>query len=223
MTGHRRAIATRSLASLTEQCAQERSKFHARQEADPAYCYEIIRRALTANDDGAWTAFHDCFYQDVRRWVLVHPAAPTLLQREAAEIYVEDAFVRLYQANHNKPIDVSSLPTVLGFLRRCVNSTMLDAVRAARRDPAPIHVANQIAAPDELGNLIDSLATLDLWRMVEQCLTTVHEQRLARLLWIEGYKPRELPVHFPELFPTIQDVRRTAANIIERLRRRYRP
>lgn len=211
-----------ALASLTEQCAAERAKFRAREDADPQFCLEIFRRALHSNDDVAWDALHTCFAQDVRRWVLAHPVASTLLARETPEIYVQDAFTRLFQANTNHPLEISSLGAALGFLRRCVNSAMLDALRALRHETISTEFATETPAPDELEALHDRLSAEALWALVEECTTSPHELRVARLLWVEGYRQRELPQVFGDEFPDIQDVRRCAANVVDRLRRRYR-
>lgn len=211
-----------ALASLTEHCVTERAKFRAREEADPQFCLEIFRRALHANDEVAWDALHTCFSQDVRRWVLAHPAARTLLAREAPDIYVQEAFTRLFQANTNHPLEITSLGAALGFLRRCVNSAMLDALRGLRHETIPTEFAAETPAPDELEALHDRLSAEALWELVEECTTSPRELRVARLLWVEGYRQRELPQIFGDEFPDIQDVRRCAANVVDRLRRRYR-
>ncbi len=223
MSGHDHQVTDLPLTSLTTQCDNERAKFRSREEADPRFCLEIIHRALATNTDEAWAALHECFYHDVRRWVVTHPAAPTILRREDPDIYVQEAFTRLYQSNRNHPIDVSSLPEALSFLRRCVNSAMLDAARATRREPLPLDPIPDVPAPDPLEPVIDEMSAAELWQLVEQCLNTAQERHLARLLWIEGYKPREVPELFPDEFPTIHDVRRCSANVVERLRRRFRP
>jgi DNA-directed RNA polymerase specialized sigma24 family protein len=208
------------LAQLVAQCTAERMKFRRGEPSDPTYCLEVFRRALRRVSDDDWAALHTCFFQDVLRWVRYHPVMKSGALTEDAENYAHEAMERLLIANDHHPLDVSSLGAVLTFLRRCVSSVLLDALRAKRKE-VPLDEVFEVAGDDPFAPFLEDEAAADLWRMVEQCVAAPRELRLARALWIEGYRPREIAQALPNDFANIQDVRRCIANIIDRLRRRY--
>jgi DNA-directed RNA polymerase specialized sigma24 family protein len=210
------------LPQLVEHCTAERTKFRRGEPADPKYCLEVFRRALTTGTDDAWQALYACFFQDVLQWVRYHPVWKSAQLREPPESYANEAFSRLLVANRNHPLDISSLGAILSFLRRCVSSVMLDALRALRKE-VPLDAVFELPAPDEIDHIIGRIASEELWQMVEQCVTAPHELRLAHAVWVEGYRPREIPQILPDDFADVTAVRRCLANIIDRLRRRYRP
>jgi DNA-directed RNA polymerase specialized sigma24 family protein len=151
-----------------------------------------------------------------------HPVWRSAALHEPPEAYAHEAFERLLIANRNHPLDVSSLGAILSFLRRCASSVMLDALRAQRKE-VPLDQIFDLPGPSEDDAVIDRLSRDELWQMVEQCVTSPRELRLAHALWIEGYRPREIPQMLPDDFPDVTVVRRAIANVIDRLRRRYRP
>jgi DNA-directed RNA polymerase specialized sigma24 family protein len=210
------------LPQLVACCATERAKYRRGEPADPHYCLEIFRRALGTGTDAEWDALHTCFFADVLQWVRYHPVWKTAHLPEAQDSYAYEAFERLLIANRNHPLDVTSLGAILSFLRHCVSSVLLDALRAQRKE-VPIDHIYDIPAHDDFEDVIGRLARDELWQMVEQCVTTPRELRLAHALWIEGYRPREIPQVLPDDYPDVTVVRRAVANIIDRLRRRYRP
>jgi DNA-directed RNA polymerase specialized sigma24 family protein len=210
------------LPALREHCLSERAKFRAYQESDPVYCQEIFRRAMLLATDESWEALQVSFHADALRWVRQHPAAQTLQAHENADDYVQEAFTRLYHAARKRQLEFPNLAAAMSFLRRCVNSVMLDHVRSRQREFLPIEAVAENPSTDEIALLIDAMQTEELWQMVEKCITAPRELRLARLLWIEGYKPREVPRYFPDEFPTVEEVRAIIGNVVQRLRRSYR-
>lgn len=210
------------LAQLVECCTAERAKFRQHEPSDPRYCLEVFRRTLRSGTDAEWAALYSCFYQDVLRWVQFHPVMRSAQLPEMADGYAVEAFECMLIANRNHPLDVSSLGAILTFLRRCVSSVLLDAVRAMRKEVS-LDEIHAMPGPDESEHIIGAISRDELWQMVEQCVAQPRELRLARALWIEGYRPREITQVLPEDFSDIHEVRRCIANIIDRLRRRYRP
>jgi DNA-directed RNA polymerase specialized sigma24 family protein len=208
---------------LARRCIEERIKFRAYEEANPCFCLEVFRRGIKNCNDSTWKALQEGFYLDVRRWVTNHPAAQTLLAYEGVEYYIQETFIRLYQASKRNNLDFPTLAAALSFLRCCVNSVMLDHIRATRRKTISWNtMPDETATDNELDRLLETISANELWQIVEKCASSPEELRVAHLLWVEGYKPREIPQWFPNEFSDIQTVRRFSANIIERLRRRYR-
>jgi DNA-directed RNA polymerase specialized sigma24 family protein len=216
------------LPSLVERCAEERAKFRRQEPSDPVYSLELFRRALGphADDsarDACWEAVYVSFSPDVLQWVRYHPATAKLIAREPMEGFVNEAFARMYNANARNPLSVTSLGEILSFLKRCVSSVMLDALRAQRDKETPWEEEREIPTPDPSEDIFQQMHVEELWKMVESCLVAPREHLVARAFFIEGYAPREIPALYPNDFADVQDVRRCLANIVDRLRRRFRP
>ncbi len=221
-------LAQLPLAALVQRCAEERAKFRRQEPSDPVYCLEIFRRALgphvtQTQRDACWEAVYTSFAPDVLQWVRYHPATAKLMAHDPLEAYANEAFARMYAANARHPLSVSTLGEILSFLRRCVSSVMLDALRAQRAKETPLEEEGEIPAPDPFDGLLQQLRVDELWQMVESCLIAPREHLAARAFFIEGYAPREIPALFPSDFAGVHDVRRCLANITDRLQRRFRP
>ncbi|MBA3823518.1 MAG: sigma-70 family RNA polymerase sigma factor [Ktedonobacterales bacterium] len=209
-----------SLDDLVQRCADERAKYGGGTSADPRYCLEIFRRALVEGASDAWSAMYEAYYRMVLGWVKRHPAAKTVELRDSLEAYAHEVFERLHFSNRKHPVDVSSLGAILTYLHTSVNWVMLDALRQKRRE-VPLETVFEIALPDDSDNVLDVMSGQELWDLVRQ-VATPRELRLAHALWVEEYRPREIPALLPEDFPDIQEVRRCSANLVDRLRRKYR-
>ena len=209
-----------SLAQLLYACADERTKFQQGLASDPRYCLEIFRQALTQDSQDAWAALHEAYYYMVLGWVKRHPAAKTVEERDSLESFAHEVFERLLIANRKHPVDVSSLGAILTYLHTCVNWVMLDAVRANRREVA-LEGAHEVVHDDDADAVISQLARDELWEVVRQ-IASPRELRLAHALWVEDYRPREIPALLPDDFPDMREVRRCIANLVDRLRRKYR-
>jgi DNA-directed RNA polymerase specialized sigma24 family protein len=206
------------LDELVQRCADERAKFGGGAPADPRYCLEIFRRALVDGTSDAWTAMYDAYYRMVLGWVKRHPAAKAVELRDSLEAYAHEVFERLLLSNRKKQVDLSTLGAILTYLHTSVNWVMLDALRSTRREqPLPEY---DIPRQDDSEYVVNKMMGQELWELVRQ-IATPRELRLAHALWIEGYKPREIPALMPDEFPNIQDVRRCSANLVDRLRRKY--
>ncbi len=210
-----------ALDELVLHCADERAKYGGGTPADPRYCLEIFRRALSEDASDAWSAMYEAYYRMVLGWVKRHPAARTVELRDSLESYAHEVFERLLFSNRKHPLDVSSLGAILTYLHTSVNWVMLDALRGKRRE-VPMPDAHEFAHPDDTDSVLDAIAGQELWEMVRQ-VASPRELRLAHALWVEEYRPREIPALLPDDFPDIAEVRRCIANLVDRLRRKYRP
>jgi len=209
-----------SLDELVQRCADERAKYSGGTPADPRYCLEIFRRALVEGTSDAWSAMYEAYYRMVLGWVKRHPAAQTAELRDSLEAYAHEVFERLLLSNRKRPVDVSSLGAILTYLHTSVNWVMLDALRQKRRE-VPLDAVYDLVRPDDTDDVLDAIGGEELWELVRQ-VASPRELRLAHALWVEEYRPREIPALLPDDFPDIQEVRRCIANLVDRLRRKYR-
>jgi DNA-directed RNA polymerase specialized sigma24 family protein len=205
-----------SLEALARRSSFEISKFRRKEPSDDQYCLEIFRRAMVQNDERAWDIVYALFQESVRQWFRGDASRTAALRHEDEQSYIDDTFKRFWQSMHAQKLEFPSLASVLRYLRLCLNSVIIDTLRAyARKEvlglPEP-------GSPDEL-LLEDSYHEDEWWSVVESILTDKYERRVIYLLYHCGLKPREIVIHCPGEFANEQEVYRFRRNGLDRLKR----
>jgi DNA-directed RNA polymerase specialized sigma24 family protein len=192
---------------------------------DEKAAFELMRRAICERDDLAWNGIVVRYERLVRSWVRQYNAAADP-NDEAA--YVNRAFARFWQAiGPQRFSSFKDLSALLGYLKMCASSVVLDDRRAAQRHPSVSldtlmqdNVFQGPSAPDDPSGEVYSRLSGDLiWATVERVLTAAEDQLLAALSFVEGLPPAAISERYPHVFPTAQDVYRRKALVLDRLRR----
>jgi DNA-directed RNA polymerase specialized sigma24 family protein len=209
-------LAALTCAQLAERCRVEQNRFRHWLPPDESFGLELFRRAICQRDEAAWGWVHQHFASTMSTWLLGHPCAWRVLRRGSIEDYVTEAWSRFWvatlPADPGAPLGFGSLRQVLAYLRLCLNSVVLDALRQPESEQASDH-------PAPADDFLSRLAVEELWQIIERALPRPRDQHLARLVLVEGYKPREIVALAPRDFSTVQEVYRLWRTILERLRR----
>jgi hypothetical protein len=210
-----------SIADLITACHDATTRFRRGESpagADDASspCFELFRRAVAERDHAAWEAVMAQYAGLVMAWVRRHPATAALPAHDRDDDWVTTAFGRFWIAiGPDRFGQFTGLAALLRYLKLCVHSALVDAVRAnAAARTVPLTVAQDLAAADG-----DSLAAADLWHAITQALPDETERFVARLSLVMGLKPAEIHERFPDRFATVADVYRIKRTLLERLRR----
>lgn len=193
--------------------------------SDEAFAYQLMRRAICDQDDAAWASIVGRYERLVRAWVRQqHSSADP--SDEA--IYVNRAFARFWQAIGPERFEkFKDLSALLGYLKLCAASVVLDDRRAAQRHPTVSldglmedSVFQGPTAPDDPSREVFAQLSSELvWATVERVLAAPEDRLLAALSFVEGLPPAAICERHPRLFPTAQDVYRRKALVLDRLRR----
>lgn len=218
-------------AVLIERCAEETKRFLRRAPYTDRFCFALFRRALVAREDQAWAGIYTCYDPLVRSW------ASRMTTTTVVEDLAARAYERLWSAvDEEKFARFADLSALLGYFKLCVRAVILDDRRAAARrsievaldgDPegdddagtgvAPLTVL--AAADDVEGETLDRDARQQFWQTLHAALPDQREAVLVRLSFIEQMPPRDICLHAPSYFATIDDVYRIKRNVLARLRR----
>lgn len=204
---------------LAQRCAVEQQRYHQHQPSDDRYCLELFQRALQRHDEYAWSLLYEQFNGTLLSWLHQHRCAHLVLEREEPGTLTHAAWTKLWSATssakENKP-DFSALASILIYLKRCLNSVVMDEVRKQKMYQPEISLTDvNLSMVDDPGD--DQAASL--WALVERALPDRRERLLAYYLFVQKLKPREVVRLAPKDFPTAQEVYRQARNILDRLRR----
>jgi DNA-directed RNA polymerase specialized sigma24 family protein len=116
----------------------------------------------------------------------------------------------------NQELEFNTLAGALRFLHTCLNSDIIDTLRAQLRSdeipwPEPGFPEEPIAE--------DTYHTTERWEIIRSFLPNEREQRLAYLLYYCGLKPRQIMERCPQEFGNVQEIFRLTRNIVDRLKR----
>ncbi len=205
-----------SLPALADRCMSEINKYRRGEASSDQYCLEIFRRAMQEHDDAAWTLLVDRFQEFLLAAFRRHPRCEAASHLDSPENYMARAFARFWVAVHDQQVEFTSLGAALRFLRLCLNSAILDMLRAharAREVPLP--------DPDFVGEpaVEDQDDGSEMWKIIRDMLPNERERRLAFLLFHCNLKPREIVRRCPQEFPDVNEVHRMKRNIVDRLAR----
>ncbi len=209
-----------SLTALADRCMREIEKYRHKEPYNDQYCLEIFHRAMVKHDPDAWELLQKRFSPTVRAWMRNHPQRDVACRHQSEEDYVDEAFVRVWQASTRNTLEFDSMAAALRYLKLCLQGAVIDNLRAYSR---PIEVplpdpGSDMYHPEELATG-DDYESNDLWETIKSLLPNERERRLAYQLFINGLKPREIVHYCPEEFSDIQEIYRLTRNIIERLTR----
>jgi DNA-directed RNA polymerase specialized sigma24 family protein len=206
-----------ALPDVARRCAQETSRFFGRQQHDPAFCYELFRRALADRDECAWELLYTQYSPLVTGWVKRHPAFAA--SGEDPAYFVNRTFEKLWVALTSERFGCfPDLPALLRYLQMCVHSAVVDHLRGGERaaigaadDPPP-----EESGEDEAGA---DLERAEFWQAVGSRLHDEKERRVVYGSFVLGLKPREMQSRFPGTFRDVQEVYAIKENVLARLGR----
>ena len=205
-----------SLSALADRSRLEMSKFRRNEPSNDQYCLEIFRRATMQHDERAWDIIYVLFQDQVRQWFRNDATRTAALRHEDERTYVDDTFKRFWQSVNTQKHEFPVLASALRYLRLCLNSVIIDTLRAYTRKevlglPEP-------GSPNEL-LVEDTYHEHEWWSVIEKLLTNERERRVIYLLYHCGLKPREIVMRCPDEFTTEQEIYRLRRNGLERLKR----
>lgn len=215
-------LAQRPLAEIASACRAETEKFLRNLPSCADYCYELFRRAICQRDQPAWEAVLAQYRGIVLSWVRQHSAASSL--REDDEYWINRAFTRFWGAiGADRFSRFETLAALLKYLKMCVNSVLLDDMRA--RAVAQVESLDEQPA-EQAGNTVDAevmavgrLAGGELWQTIAAEIADEAERVVVYLSFALDMKPAEIFERYRALYASVGDVYRIKRNVLERLRR----
>src|SRR6266581_3220543 len=120
-----------SLSALAERSMSEIDNYRRGEPSNDQYSLEIFRRAMLECDNAAWTVLENRFKDFLLGSFRRHSKSEAASRLDSPENYVARAFARFWLAAvHNQRLEFTTLAAALHYLRGCLNSTILDALRA---------------------------------------------------------------------------------------------
>jgi DNA-directed RNA polymerase specialized sigma24 family protein len=209
------AVGSLPMGQLVQHCATQSERYFQRQDSDPRYCYELLRRAIFDRNQQAWTMFYNQYRPLVASWVLRHPAF--MQSGEEAQYFVNCAYEKFWAAMSPAKFNYfADLKSLLRYLQTCVHSVIVDQIRQAEYRALPLNIESAHGAT---GITLDHASREEFWRWLEARLHNDKERRVIYGSFFMELKPRELYAEFKQVFRDVGEVHRVKENVLARLRR----
>lgn len=209
-----------ALSEVVDRCAHESTRFTRGQEHDDRFCFELFRRAIVDGVGPAWEALINQYRGLVRDWLWQYALASSL---DNHDDLVNRIFERFWRAvRPEKFARFPHLASLLGFLRTCVSSTVIDEIRAQRSwqlHRADSELADEVETASIDEQVLGEIGHTALWQRIEEVLRDPHDRLVIYLSYAMGLKPREIARRHAHLFPAVTEVHRRKRLALERLRR----
>jgi DNA-directed RNA polymerase specialized sigma24 family protein len=205
-----------SLEALASRSLLEVHKFRHKESGDERYCLELLRRALVEQDERVWSILYTQWQESVRRWFRANANCTSALRYDDEQTYIDDTFKRFWLSAKGQQIELSSLAAMLRYLHLCLNSVIIDTLRAyARKQVQPLPEPGSPEDP----RVEDSYHESEWWSVIESMLADQRERRVIYLLYHCGLKAKEIVLRCPGEFADEREIYRLRRNGLDRLKR----
>lgn len=210
-----------SLEVLAQRCKQETERYFEQVVNDTRFCFELFRRAFQGKDDRAWKEILDNYKNTITGWVVRHYGfASSGLE---VQDVINDVFKKILSTMTAEKFGrFTSLPALLGYLKLCVHSVIVDCTRATdytkliALDNA-LKVRSTEPSPEE--QTVDASERKKFWELLRERLHDEKERLVVHGSFVLDLKPQELLEQFPKVFNSIDEIYRIKQNVLTRLRR----
>ena len=215
-----------TLEEIAQRCAQETKRYRQGESYDPQYCFELFRRAILERDQSAWEMIYVQYQWLVEGWVKRHSTFEA--SGEESQYFVNRAFEKIWATLSREQFGrVLNLPALLGYLKTCVNSVIVDHNRMAGQASLYASVEEPSAPIAEDGpyspaieeQVFDRTFRQAFWDWINSRLHNETERQVVYGSFILGLKPRELYDQFRNMFSEVDEVYRIKQNVLARLGR----
>jgi RNA polymerase sigma factor (sigma-70 family) len=227
--------------SLVSRLSSEEVARHCREEArrnrerESGYCFELFRRALEAQDEGAWQAIQEQYRGMVLNWL--QTAAHHRLAAEEAEDLLQNTLEKFWRTLGNRrklaiAERFAHVGALLKYLRQCAVTAQLDARRQAqRRDRLNqiLIIEAETAGSATGGNAffeqrhLEHLYQEEQLQKVRRWLHSEVEDELEKLVlqlsYEQALKPADIAAGYPQQFASVHEVRQIKERVLKRARR----
>lgn len=209
---------------IHNRCAEESERFFRRQGHDPRFCYELFRRAILLHDQHAWEYIYQQYQPLVAGWIERHSLFLAL--NEDKDYFVNRVFEKMWTyLTPEKFALTNSLSAVLGYLHKCVNSVIVDAMRKRERDAIMKKQDDQAlerqASKDESpeAKVLNRDMVEKLWGMLQTRCKNEKERTIVNGFFVLALKANQICSEYRGVFRNVQEVYRVKENLLARLKR----
>lgn len=197
-------VARLPVDDLAQRCAEETEKFNRRRPHDPQFCFELLRRALAEGAPDAFSRVYQVYERQVLSWVYAHSRFAHT--GESAEFFASAALSAFYFALQGAKFDrFPTLPQVLLYLKLCVHTAIAQYLRD-QQPAATLPLDDVSAAVAHIPDLGARAEAGELWGQICRLLPDERDRALARYVFLQDLKPRQIVAAYPAQWSSEREV-----------------
>jgi DNA-directed RNA polymerase specialized sigma24 family protein len=213
-----------SLNILKHRCSEESDRYFRRQNHDPRYCFELIRRAIVDQNQPAWNMVYTQYQPLVAGWIRRHTLFSSL--DEELQFFINRTFEKMWHVlTPEKFAQFPDLKSILRYLQMCVHSVIVDTLRAREQaqllEDLPgepmLTIGNGLDGPEV--QILDRSQAESLWEWIEARLKNDQERRVVYCSFVLDLKPAQIYDQHKDIFQNVREIYQIKENILARLRR----
>ena len=207
---------------LEERCYEETLRYYQHEPCDGRYGYQLFRRALVSQDEGAWVALERVYRAQLVRWARSHRMYEQA--GEEAEEYANRALENLWRRVGAQRFDAfPNLNSILGYLQRSIHNLVIDQARVRTREQQRAQALAETlmgeVGPTPQGRALDQVRASELWALVQGHCRNEREEVVAYCYLVLSLKPSDILALYPEVFGSTGTINAVLATLLKRLRR----
>ena len=202
---------------LAEYCKKETEKYFLKKKSNSCYCYTLFCRAFAEDSSTALNYLYTIYRPLVMDWINKHTYR-NAIQCDDSELFFDSMSRFIFAMKQHNLEQFPSLAHVLSYMRKCVHSVITNLRRKAGVPAEPLD-ENLTAAAVHRDSLDEQILLKESWQRIEQVLIDGKELLLARLLFTQNLRPREILKEFPGQWQDTNEIRVDCQRIKRKLRK----
>jgi hypothetical protein len=202
---------------IVQRCITETARYRQTGESDSSFCFELFRRALGENNHDAFSEIYKIYKPQLEVWAKSHSLMPEL--DISAEICASETLIRAwkYLAGNQFSAKVENYPQILVYLRKTLNTIILEAYRKIKRRITEVEISDRLA--DDMVNLSHSSDTnvFEIMNRIEEIIPSIDDRMIVLCKIQYGMTPAEMLQKFPERWESSEYISRRIYILRKRL------
>ena len=180
--------------------------------------YDLFRQAIVERSEGAWQTLYYHFYPVLLTWS--RQACRHGSSDECPEDIANHAFARAWHALSPEQFhQFESAGGLLGYLRACVNSAVIDIGRSFVQRERLVQRSEiaEVATPEQ--QVVQNSLRAEVWQALQHADLSELDRVVLEASFVHALPPRAIVQAYPQLFESVRQVYAIKRNLLARLAR----
>lgn len=215
-------------------------------KSNERFCLELFRRAIIDKSQACWAALYQQYLKLIYRWTIEFAKNNDGIGDVSIEEMAQDAFTqfwRSYSSDHLAKAE--GMGSILRYLKSCVWTSVQQVLRKQKQvlisleeevsEGAVTQSQDSLSASDSPNSysphnyspknsesersVIDTMMATRFWQVVDACCSSDRERIIARLRFVDAWKPSEIVKKRPDLATDEKELFKLLRNLKDRLER----
>lgn len=192
-------------------------------KANERYCLELFRRAIVEKSQACWSALYSQYLKLVYRWTIEFAKTNTEIGEVTIEEMAQDAFTQFWRSYRSEHLaKAEGMGSILRYLKSCVWTSVQQVLRKQKESLLSLEEALDVNLAEQTQTerqILSTLATERFWQVLDGCCSSDRERAIARLRFVDAWKPGEIVKRRPDLATDEKELFKLLRNLKDRLER----